>query len=397
MPSATNQIEVSTETEESTFAMVLSSAYAFPMTLKAAIDLDVLDIIAKAGPGAQLSPAEIAARITTKNAKAPMMLDRILRLLASYSVLTCTHLTLENGQLERLYGLAPVCKFLVRNEEGVSIAPFLAMIHDKVFMEPWYNLKDAVVDGGIPFDRAFGMSLFEYAGVDARFDEVFNTGMLNHSALVMKKIMETYTGFEGLSSLVDVGGGVGVTLNVIVSKYPKIKGINFDLPHVIASALPYSGVEHIGGDMFESVPSGEAIFMKVSLDRVCEDQFGMNSQRCPIYHGNQPNFIVFSCDLQTILHSWSEEQCSRLLKNCYNALPENGKVIVVEHILPSVPDTNLSSRHLYQMDMLMLAYCAGGKQRTEEEYEELATGSGFAGIRKASTAYNMSVLEFFKK
>ncbi|KAL6006605.1 hypothetical protein ACLOJK_032098 [Asimina triloba] len=90
-----------------------------------AIELDVLEIIAKAGPAAQLSAAEIASHITTKNAAAPIMLDRILRLLASYSILTCAHRTLHNGQLERLYGLAPVCKFLVRNEDGVSMAPLL--------------------------------------------------------------------------------------------------------------------------------------------------------------------------------------------------------------------------------------------------------------------------------
>ncbi|KAL6006603.1 Caffeic acid 3-O-methyltransferase 1 [Asimina triloba] len=132
-----NRVEVSSETEECAFAMVLSSAYAFPMTLKAAIELDVLEIIAKAGPAAQLSAAEIASHITTKNAGAPIMLDRILRLLASYSILTCAHRTLHNGQLERLYGLAPVCKFLVRNEDGVSMAPLLCTIHNKVFMETW--------------------------------------------------------------------------------------------------------------------------------------------------------------------------------------------------------------------------------------------------------------------
>ncbi|KAL6006604.1 hypothetical protein ACLOJK_032097 [Asimina triloba] len=92
-----------------------------------AIELDVLEIIAKAGPAAQLSAAEIASHITTKNAAAPIMLDRILRLLASYSILTCAHRTLHNGQLERLYGLAPVCKFLVRNEDGVSMAPQLSI------------------------------------------------------------------------------------------------------------------------------------------------------------------------------------------------------------------------------------------------------------------------------
>ncbi|KAL6006611.1 Caffeic acid 3-O-methyltransferase [Asimina triloba] len=227
-----------------------------------------------------------------------------------------------------------------------------------------YHLKDAVVEGGVPFDRAYGMHAFEYPGVDARFNEVFNSGMVNHSTLLTKKILRTYTGFEGLNSVVDVGGGMGATLNKIVSKYPKINGINFDLPHVVARASAYSGVEHVGGDMFESVPSGEAIFMKV-------------------------RFGYFT--------TGATKHCYRLLKNCYDALPDNGKVIVVEYILPSEPDASTASRFVFQLDLLMLAYNPGGKERTEEEFEKLAKGAGFAGIRKACTADNMSVLEFYKK
>ena len=65
--------------------------------------------------------------------------------------------------------------------------------------------------------------------------------MKDHSTIVVKKILEKYNGFEGLGSLVDVGGGTGATINTIVSKYPTIKGINFDLPHVIEDAPSYTG------------------------------------------------------------------------------------------------------------------------------------------------------------
>ncbi|KAL8162206.1 hypothetical protein V2J09_013695 [Rumex salicifolius] len=57
---------------------------------------------------------------------------------------------------------------------------------------------------------------------------------------------------EGISTLVDVGGGIGSSLNMIISSYPSIKGVNFDLPHVVHNAPAYPGVEHVGGDMFSS-------------------------------------------------------------------------------------------------------------------------------------------------
>ena len=69
--------------------------------------------------------------------------------------------------------------------------------------------------------------------------------MSNHSAVVMKKILETYKGSQGLKVVVDVGGGIAATLNLIISEYPHIKGINYDLPHVIEDAPPYPGTTHI--------------------------------------------------------------------------------------------------------------------------------------------------------
>ena len=96
------------------------------------------------------------------------------------------------------------------------------------------------------------MHAFEYPSVDPRFNQVFNTAMLNHTTIVIKQILESYKGFEQLRQLIDVGGGLGVTLNLITSKYPHIKGINFDLPHVIQHAPPYLGIILIHSLLFHN-------------------------------------------------------------------------------------------------------------------------------------------------
>ncbi|XP_015878697.1 caffeic acid 3-O-methyltransferase [Ziziphus jujuba] len=347
--------------EANLFAMQLASASVLPMVLKSAIELDLLEIIAKAGPGAFVSPSDIASQLPTKNPDASVVLDRILRLLASYSILTYSLRTLPDGKVERLYGLGPVCKFLTKNEDGVSIAPLCLMNQDKVLMESWYYLKDAVLEGGIPFNKAYGMTAFEYHGTDPRFNKIFNKGMADHSTITMKKLLETYKGFEGLKTVVDVGGGTGAVLSMILSKYPSIKGINFDLPHVIEDAPAYPGVQHVGGDMFVSVPKGDAIFMK------------------------------------WICHDWSDEHCLKFLKNCYDALPENGKVILAECILPVAPDSSLAAKGVIHIDVIMLAHNPGGKERTEQEFEALAKGAGFQGFRVACNAFNTYVIEFLKK
>ncbi|XP_062020415.1 caffeic acid 3-O-methyltransferase-like [Rosa rugosa] len=343
-------------------AIRLANVVILPMVLKSALELNVIDIIWGAGDGESLSPSDIAAQLPTKNSNAPAVLDRMLRLLASHSILKCSARTGSDGQVERLYSAGPICKFLVRDQNGGtgSVGPLFLLHHDKVFMESWFHLNDAILEGGIPFNRAYGMTAFEYPETDERFNRVFNQAMSNHTTLILKKILDVYRGFEGINVLVDVGGGIGVTLNLITNKYPHIKGINFDLPHVLADAPSYPGVEHVGGDMFKSVPQGDAIFMK------------------------------------WILHDWSDEHCLTLLKNCCKSLLSSGKVIFVESILPEVPDSSVTSNIVCEQDLLMFTQNPGGKERTKKEYEALALKSGFSRLEVVCSAYNSWVMEFHK-
>ncbi|KAJ6843664.1 caffeic acid 3-O-methyltransferase-like [Iris pallida] len=350
----------SDDEEACLYAMQLRSFSVLPMTLKAAIELDLLEIIAKAGPGAYLSPAEISGQLPTENPEAPTMIDRMLRLLACYNVVSCRVEAGEDGRPQRKYGAERVIKYLTKNEDGVSMAALTLMNQDKVFMESWYHLKDAVLEGGIPFKKAFGMSPFEYQGTDPRFNKVFNEGMRNHSAFIMKKILETYQGFDSIKLLVDVGGGLGGTMKAIVTKYPHIQGINFDLPHVISEAPAIPGVKHVGGDMFDSVPSGDAIFMK------------------------------------WILHDWSDAHCLKLLRNCWKALPEDGKVILMEGILPTVPEPTTAAQGVVHIDLVMMAHNPGGKERTKAEFEALAKDAGFSGSKALCSYANCWILEFYK-
>lgn len=104
-----------------------------------------------------------------------------------------------------------------------------------------YHLKDAVLDGGIPFNKAYGISSFEYFGKDASCNRLFNDGMKSQTIIITKKLLEFYRGFNDVSVLVDVGGGTGTTLQIITSEHSHIEGINFDLPHVIFRAPPLTG------------------------------------------------------------------------------------------------------------------------------------------------------------
>ena len=146
--------------EEKSFscAMQLSTSIVLPMVLHSAIKLGVFDILTKAGPGAKLSPSQIVAQMPTKNPDAAMMLDRILKLLVSHSVLGCTVVADEDfGSFQRLYNLTPVSKYFVTNEDGVSLGPYMALVQDQVFIKSWFvfyyyyfsflilNLKNTII------------------------------------------------------------------------------------------------------------------------------------------------------------------------------------------------------------------------------------------------------------
>ncbi|KAJ8534846.1 hypothetical protein K7X08_016574 [Anisodus acutangulus] len=351
----------SSEERDCTYAMQLLSSSVLSFVLHSTIQLDVFEILAKEAKATKLSAFEIVSHMPNcKNPDAAVMLDRMLYVLASYSLFDCSIVEEKNGATKRVYGLSGVGKFFVRDEDGASMGPLLSLIQDKVFINSWFELKDAVLEGGVPFDRVHGVHAFEYPKSDPKFNDVFNKAMLNHTTVVMKKILENYKGFENLKSLVDVGGGLGVNLKMITSKNPTIKGINFDLPHVVQDAPTYPGVEHVGGDMFESVPEGDAIFMK------------------------------------WILHDWSDTHCLKLLRNCYKALPDNGKVIIVEANLPLKPDTDTAVAGVSQCDLIMMAQNPGGKERSEQQFRALASEAGFKGVNLICCVCNFWVMEFYK-
>jgi caffeic acid 3-O-methyltransferase len=109
------------------------------MALTAAIELNLFDIIAsRANRDAYVSPSEIASQLPTKNPDAPFLLDRMLRLLAAYSLLTCSVRTCEDGRVERLYGISPAGKFYVQNEDGGHLASMALINSPGNSAEVWY-------------------------------------------------------------------------------------------------------------------------------------------------------------------------------------------------------------------------------------------------------------------
>lgn len=86
-----------------------------------------------------------------------------------------------------------------------------------------------------------------------------------------------------------------------------------------------------------------------------------------------------------------------ILKNCHKALPANGKVIVIQSVLPETPESTPASRDSFTMDMIILVNFKGGKERTEQEYAKLGRDAGFTGGFQSTYIFcNIYALEFTK-
>ncbi|KAJ6950681.1 caffeic acid 3-O-methyltransferase-like [Populus alba x Populus x berolinensis] len=101
--------------------------------------------------------------------------------------------------------------------------------------------------------------------------------------------------------------------------------------------------------------------------------------------------------MKWVSHFWNDENFLKVLKNCYEALPDTGKLIVVEMVIPESPGTSVADRSLLQNYLFVTNMNPKRNERTEKEFERLAKAAGFSHFRVACSACSLSLVEFIKK
>ncbi|KAF8395311.1 hypothetical protein HHK36_019254 [Tetracentron sinense] len=350
----------------------LANMISVPMSLQAIVRLNVPDAIWQGGANTPLSASQILSRVLPSGD--PENLQRLLRMLTSYHVFA-EHII---NASERRYSLTEIGQTLVTDDDGLSYAPYVLQHHQDALVKAWPLVHEAVADPTVePFVKANGESAYAYYGKNPEMNELMQRAMSGVSVPFMKAILDGYDGFQGVQRLVDVGGSAGDCMRLIRQKHPTIReGINFDLPEVVAKApnIPareserinkrlsftrYVGVTHVGGDMFKSIPTGDAIFMK------------------------------------WVLTWWTDDECKSIMKNCYNSIPIGGKIIVCEPMLPEESDSSHRTRTQLEVDIFIMTM-SKGKHRTEEELRQLGLSTGFPKVRAFYIDHFFTVLEFQK-
>jgi ubiquinone/menaquinone biosynthesis C-methylase UbiE len=304
--------------------------------------LGVPDLLAERAQTAE----ELAAKT---DAHAPS-LYRLLRTLASIGVFT------ENA--EKRFELTPV-SMLLRSDVPNSVRDFAVMMGERWIWQAWGELPYSVQTGGVAHEKAQGMGSFEFFQKNAEAGKVFNAAMTNFTRAIIPAFVEAYD-FSSINRLADVAGGHGLLLAGVLKANPHLRGVLFDLPFVIEGAgklLEQEGVsdrvELVSGNFFESVPAGADAYM-----------------------------------MKHIIHDWDDESSIKILKNIRSVMSENGKVLIVEMVVPEGNEPHPSK----SLDVLMLVM-EGGKERTKGEYRKLLEVSGFRLTRVIPTKSPYSVVE----
>lgn len=222
----------------------------------------------------------------------------------------------------------------------------------------WAGLRDSVMTGQTAFSAVHGAPIWQYLATRRDLGEVFNGWMTRQSRHHNAALVAAYD-FSPFRLVADIGGGQGSTLAAILAAHPPVHGVLLDLPQVVAHAPALDQAQLtgrcqvIGGDMLASVPAGADAYL-----------------------------------IKRVLMDWADDDATVLLRNCAAALPEQGKVIVVEMLMPDGNDPSLAK----PFDILMLLN-QSGRIRTETEFRNLFTAAGLRLTRIIPTASPNSILE----
>lgn len=236
--------------------------YIESMALKSALDLRIPDAIYDHGCAATLS--QIVTKVTVHPSKF-QCLRRLMRVLAAVGIFSVRRSEDDGG--EQVYGLTPASHLLVGNPN--SIAPFLTLMLDRIMVSPlhdlskWFQLE--LPDPSL-FEVTHGQPGWDVLRSNPSFGVLFNEGMLADSNFITDIIIKEGSDlFQGLSSLIDVAGGLGGAAQAISNAFPHLECSVLELPHVVANAPTGTKVQYMAGDMFESIPPANAIFLKVFI------------------------------------------------------------------------------------------------------------------------------------
>ncbi|XP_027346732.1 isoflavone 4'-O-methyltransferase [Abrus precatorius] len=334
------------------------------MALKSAMELGIADVIHNHGKPMTLAELVSALKLHPPKVNA---LHRFLRLLTHNGFFVKTTVPSTNGkegERETAYDLTPPSKLLIRGK-STCLAPIVRGALHPSSLDMWGASKKWFTEEKelTLFESATGESFWDFLNKDSESDtlSMFQEAMAADSRVFKLALHECKHVFEGLGSLVDVGGGTGGVTRLIHEAFPHLKCIVFDQPQVVGNLTETDNLSFVGGDMFKSVPSADAVLLK------------------------------------WVLHDWNDELALKILKNCKEAISgkgKEGKVIIIDIAIDETSDDRELTELKLDYDLVMLTMF-NGKEREMKEWKKLIYDAGFSSYKITPICGFKSLIEVY--
>ncbi|KAK3126626.1 hypothetical protein QOZ80_7AG0559530 [Eleusine coracana subsp. coracana] len=336
------------------------------MALQCAVELGIPDAIQHSGGSASL--AELLAVVPVPELR-KSYLPRLMRFLVVTGILAVENspTTTAGGSVYRLTPLSRLLVDDVHVNGCTNLSPFVLAqtsryhVRSAMHLAEWFKGGGAAVDD-TPFTLAHGMTPWDACRRDPQINKIIMDGLGSDSQLTLDFVV-TQCGevFDGVGTLIDVGGGNGTSARVIARAFPHVKCSVLDLPHVISNIHPSDGVEYIEGDMMSSIPNTDAVLLK------------------------------------HVLHDWNDEDCVKILKQCKKAIlsakPLKGKVIIIETVVGCpTKDIMLEAQVTFDLNMMVTT---PGQERDEHEWCKIFTAAGFRHHKTRPLLGVLSIIELY--
>ena len=331
---------MSTTTERQVAASLITACWS-TQVIYVAVSSGIPDQLA-AGIG---SSAELASAVGAH----PRAMFRLLRALAALGL--CTQVADDHFQL------TPSGQFL-RSDVPESLA--VLALHWGGRTWPALSQLEESLKSGASWKKGGREGFFSMAQ-RPRDAAVLNGSMASQTLLVAKAIVEAYD-FSSFRNVIDLGGGYGALLSVLLRAYPSLRGGSADLAYMEADARTFlrdAGVvdraRFIPSDFFQAVEAGADCYL-----------------------------------LKFIIHDWNDADSIEILRNTRSAAGAEGRVLIIEQLAPEHADARHTT--VIRADIQMMV-STGGMERTEAEYARLLTQAGLRLERIIPTATPFSILE----
>jgi hypothetical protein len=306
----------------------------------AAAELGIADLLA----GGPRTAAELAQALHAEEDK----LYRLLRFLASMGIFQ-----IDKDGAWSLTALADP----LRSDVPGSMRAGARMLG--VMSAVYPHLVENIRTGKCAYGLEFGKPIFEDLHAKPELAAVFDAAMSSFHGGETEAVLDAYS-YDGIGVLADLGCGSGAVMAETLQRYPEMRGILFDLAHVLertAANMKAAGVDARctlqAGSFFETAPEGA-------------DAYAMRH----------------------ILHDWSDEHCVTILSDIRRVIPPDGRLLILESV---VPDGNEPSPAKFS-DMVMMVF-PDGRERTEHQFRQLLGKAGFAIHSMTPTASPVSVID----